>query len=37
MSKKRELHPTDKDLSVGTPDLRHPLHIDTYYKWSESI
>jgi hypothetical protein len=21
----RDLHPTDEDLSVGTPDLGHPL------------
>jgi hypothetical protein len=23
-SQKRDLHPTDEDLSVGTPDLGHP-------------
>ena len=24
MSQKRDLHPTDEDLSEGTPDLGHP-------------
>jgi hypothetical protein len=23
--KARDLHPTNKDLSVGTPDLGHPV------------
>jgi hypothetical protein len=24
----RDLHPTDEDLSVGTPDLGYPLQIE---------
>ena len=24
MSQKRDIHPTDEDLSVGAPDMRHP-------------